>query len=320
VTVVALEANKHAVTIDNIKAQFRFMKDGMLDHRGMFLEKIGDQYIDDSAQELLRADGVWILGDRAAIKIGIDVDGRPHIAFHDHDSLTTRAFKETFFNDHKVKICAEAAVRHIQIETKRFPQVVRQLDGKNFIISKLEVGGYRIASMDSDLDHVTVSNCHPKTVSDAINGITKRFAQAFQHYFETTDYAVLDAAAFKKVTSELAPGGLLNLNSTKSVEVYSISRHAIRVSINKQMARLVASIGDRAVDIVLKDSDEHLRALKSDLAEKGLFLRVESGTYSLHRFSDQKAVANGLRSPTEITKSIVAYERVQSDVAAYSAA
>ena len=140
-TVVALEANKHAVTIDNIKAQFRFMKDGMLDHRGMFLEKIGDQYIDDSAQELLRADGVWILGDRAAIKIGIDVDGRPHIAFHDHDSLTTRAFKETFFNDHKVKICAEAAVRHIQIETKRFPQVVRQLDGKNFIISKLEVGG-----------------------------------------------------------------------------------------------------------------------------------------------------------------------------------
>jgi len=320
VSEVALETTKHAVTIDNIKAQFRFMKVDTLDHRGMFLGKIGNQYIDDCAQELLRADGVWIHGDCAAIKIDIDVDGRPHIAFHDHDSLTTRAFKEDFFSANVVTICAEAAVRHIQIETKRFPQIVRQLDGKNFSITKLEVGGYRIASMDSDLGYVTISNCHPKTVSDAINGITKRFAQAFQHYFETTDYAVLDAAAFKKVTSELAPGGLLNLNSTKSVEVYSISRHAIRVSINKQMARLVASIGDRAVDIVLKDSDEHLRALKSDLAEKGLFLRVESGTYSLHRFSDQKAVANGLRSPTEITKSIVAYERVQSDVAAYSAA
>lgn len=317
---VALETTKHAVTIDNIKAQFRFMKVDTLDHRGMFMGKISDQYIDDCAQEILRADGVWILGDCAAIKIDIDVDGRPHIAFHGHDSPITRTFKETFFNDHKVKICAESAVRHIQMETKRFPQIVRQIDRKNFSIAKLEVGGYLIASKDSDLGHVTISNSHPKTVSDAIDGITEQFARAFQHYYDKTHYTVLDAAAFKKVTSELAPAGLLNLNSTKSVEVYSISRHAIRVSINKQMARLVASIGDRAVDIVLKDSDEHLRALKSDLAEKGLFLRVESGTYSLHRFSDQKAVANGLKSPTEITKSIVAYERVQSDVAAYSAA
>ncbi|MEN3145256.1 hypothetical protein ABDF71_25020 [Ochrobactrum sp. WV_118_8] len=317
---VALELKKHAVSIDNIKAQFRFMKDGMLDHRGMFLGKMGDQYIDDSAQELLRADGVWIHGDRAAIKIDIDVDGRPHIAFHDHDSLTTRAFKEDFFKANVVNICAEAAVRHIQIETKRFPQIVRQLDGKNFSITKLEVGGYRIASKDSDLGYVKVSNCHPKTVSDAIDGITERFAQAFQHHFEKADYAVLDAAAYKKVTSELASGGLLNLNSTKSVEAHSMSRHVVRVSINKQTARLVARIGDRAVDIVLKDSDEHLRALKSDLAEKGLFLRTDGGEYSLHSFSDQMPVASGLKSPTEITKSIVAYERAQSDVAAYSSA
>lgn len=319
-TVVALELKKHAVSIDNIKAQFRFMKVGTLDHRGMFLGKIGDQYIDDSAQELLRANGVWVLGDCAAIKIDIDLDGRPHVAFHDHDSLTTRAFKEDFFNANKVKICAESAVRHIQIETKRFPQIVRQLDGKNFIITKLEVGGYRIASKDSDLGQVTVSNCHPKTVSNAIDGITERFAQAFQHYFETTDYAVLDATSFKKVTSELAPGGLLNLNSTKSVEVHSISCHLVRVSINKQTARLVASVDDRAVDIVLKDSDEHLRALKSDLAEKGLFLRADGGTYALHGFSYQMPVASGLKSPTEITKSIVAYERAQSDVAACSSA
>ncbi len=317
---VDLKPSKRAVTIDNIKEQFRFMKVDTLDHRGMFLGKISDKYIDDCAQELLRANGVWIFGDYAAIKIDLDVDGRPHPVFHDHDSLITRAFKESFFSANKVKICAESAVRHIQNEAKRFPQIVRHLDGKNFSITKLEVDGYRIASKDSDLGHVTISNCHLKTVSDAIDGIAERFAQAFQNHFEKADYAVLDVAAYKKVTSELAPGGLLNLNSTKSVEVYSISRHAIRVSINKHMARLVASIGDRTVDIVLKDSDEHLRALKSDLAEKGLFLRVESGTYSLHRFSDQKAVANGLKSPTEITKSIVAYERVQSDVAAYSAA
>lgn len=315
-----MEVTKQAVSMDNIKAQFRFMKDGMLDHRGMFLGKIGDQYIDDSAQELLRADGVWILGDRAAIKIDIDVDGRPHIAFHDHDSPTTRAFKEDFLKANVVTICAESAVRHVQIENKRFPQIVRQLEKLNFSIAKLELGGYRIVSMDSDLGHETVSNCHPKTVSDAIDDITERFAQAFQHYFETTDYAVLDASSFKKVTSELAPGGLLNLNSTKSVEVYSIARHLVRVSINKQTARLVASIGDRAVDIVLKDSDEHLRALKSDLTEKGLFLRAEGGTYGLHRFSDQMPVASGLKSPTEITKSIVAYERAQSDVAACSSA
>ncbi|KAB2678062.1 hypothetical protein [Brucella tritici] len=317
---VALETTKHAVSIDNIKAQFRFMKVDALDHRGMFLGKIGNQYIDDCAQELLRADGVWVLGDRAAIKIDIDVDGRPHVAFHDHDSLTTRAFKEDFFKANVVTICAEAAVRHIQIENKRFPQIVRQLDGKNFILTKLDVGGYRIASKDSDLGHVTVSNCHPETVSDAIDGMVERFAQAFLHHFENADYTVLDAAAFKKVTSELAPGGLLNLNSTKSVEVYSIARHLVRVSINKQTARLVASIGDRAVDIVLKDSNEHLRALKSDLAEKGLFLRADGGTYGLYRFSDQVPVASGLKSPTEITKSIVAYERAQSDVATCSSA
>jgi len=317
---VDLKPNKHAVSIDNIKAQFRFMKVGTLDHRGMFMGKISDQYIDDCAHELLRTDGVWILGDSAAIKIDIDVDGRPHPVFPDHESLPTRAFTEDFFNANVVNICAEAAVRHIQIETKRFPQIVRKLEKLNFSITRLEVGGYRIASMDSDLGHVTVSNCHPKTVSDAIDGITEQFAQAFQHHFETTDYTVLDAAAFKKVTSELAPGGLLNLNSTKSVEVHSIARHVVRVSINKQTARLVAAVDDRAVDIVLKDSYEHLRALKSALAEKGLFLRVESGTYSLHRFSDQKAVASGLKSPTEITKSIVAYERAQSDVADCSSA
>lgn len=317
-TEIALDASKHAVSTDNIKAQFRFMKVDTIDHRGMFLGKISDQYIDDCVQELLRADGVWILGDCAAIKIDIDVDGCPHPAFRDHDSLTTRAFKDSFFYANKVKIFAESAVRHIQIETKRFPQIVRQLDKLNFIITKLEVGGYRIASKDSDLGHVTISNCHHKTVSAAIDGITERFAQAFQNHFEKADYAVLDVAAFKKVTSELAPGGLLNLNSTKSVEVYSISRHVVRVSISKLMARLVASIGDRAVDIVLKDSEEHLRALKSDLAEKGLFLRTEDGEYSLHRFADQMPVASGLRSPTDITKSIVAYERAQLNVVASS--
>ena len=319
-TEVALNASKHAVSIDNIKAQFRFMKVDTLDHRGMFLGKISDQYIGDCVQERLRADGVWILGDRAAIKIDIDVDGRPHPVFHDHDSLTTRAFKEDFFNANVVTICAESAVRHIQIETKRFPQIDRQLDGKNFSITKLEVGGYRIASRDSDLGHVTISNCHHKTVSAAIDGITERFAQAFQHHFEKSDYAVLDVAAFKKVTSELAPAGLLNLNSTKSVEVHSISRHVVRVSINKQTARLVAVVNDRAVDIVLKDSEEHLRALKSDLAEKGLFLRTEDGEYSLHRFADQMPVASGLKSSTKITKAIVAYERAQSDVVACSSA
>lgn len=319
-TEVALDASKHAVSIDNIKAQFRFMKVDTLDHRGMFLGKISDQYIDDCVQELLREGGVWILGDCAALKIDIDVDGRPFIAFLDHDSLTTRAFKEGFFSANEVTIREAAAVRHMQIEAKRLPQLVRQLEKLNFDITKLEVGGYRIASKDSDLGHVTISNCHQKTVSDAIDGITERFAQAFQHHFEKADYAVLDVAAFKKVTSELAPAGLLNLNSTKSVEVHSISRHLVRVSINKQTARLVAAVDDRAVDIVLKDSEEHLRALKSDLAEKGLFLRTEDGEYSLHRFADQMPVASGLKSPTDITKSIVAYERAQLNVVASSSA
>lgn len=311
----ASDQDEHGISEQNVELQFRFMKEGTLDHRGMFLGPVRAEIQDTYDPQALRADGVWILGDRAAVKIDLDADGNPYLFLDEHEGMAARAFKEDFYLDNESTIREAAATRHAQNEAKLFPQIVRQLEKENFTISKLEQGGYRIESKDKDLGSTTVSNCSRNTVTNAVNGIVKRFARGFQSHYEKTDYAVLDAAAFKKLTSELAPGGLLNLNSTKSVEVKSMAFHDVTITINKQMARLTASIGDKPVDIVLKDSDEHLRALKSDITEKGLILRKTGDTHSLLRISDQKPVAAGLRTPTEITKSIISYERQRAESA-----
>lgn len=307
--------DEHGISEQNVEIQFRFMKEGTLDHRGMFLGPVRAEIQDTYDPQALRADGVWVLGNRAAVKVDLDADGNPHLVLDEHEGMVTRAFKEDFFLDNEPTIREAAAVRHAQIEAKLFPLIVRHLEKENFTISKLEEGGYRIESKDKDLGSVTVSNCSRNTVTNAVSGIVQRFAQGYQSHYAKADYAVLDAAAFKKLTSELAPGGLLNLNSTKSVEVKSMACDDVTISINKQMARLTASIGDKPVDIVLKDSDEHLRALKSDITEKGLMLRKTGDTHSLLRISDQKPVAAGLRTPTEITKSIISYERQRAEAA-----
>ncbi len=303
------------ISEQNVEVQFRFMKEGVIDHRAMFLGPVSPEIMETYNPQTLRADGVWILGDRAAVKVDLDADGNPNLVLDDHEGIVTRAFKEDFFLDNEATIREAAAVRHAQNEAKLFPQIVRQLEKDNFTITKLEQGGYRIESKDKDLGSATVSNCSRNTVTNAVNGIVQRFAQGFQCHYEKADYAVLDAAAFKKVTSELAPGGLLNLNSTKSVEVRSIGCHDVTISISKQTARLTATVGEKPVDIVLKDSEEHLRALKSDITEKGLMIRKTGDTYSLLRISDQKPVAADLRTPTEITRSLVSYERQQAEAA-----
>nr|WP_313014148.1 hypothetical protein [Brucella intermedia] len=297
------------ISEQNVEVQFRFMKEGIIDHRGMFLGSVSTEIMETYDPQALRADGVWVLGNRAAVKVDLDADGNPHLVLDEHEGMVTRAFKEDFFLDNEATIREAAAVKHAQNEAKLFPHIARQLEKENFTISKLEEGGYRIESKDKDLGSITISNCSRTTVANAVNGIVQRFAKGFQSHYEKADYAVLDAAAFKRVTSELAPGGLLNLNSTKSVEVKSMACHDVTISINKQMARLTASIGEKPVDIVLKDSDEHLRALKSDITEKGLMLRKTGDTHSLLRISDEKPVAVGLRTPTDITKCIVSYER-----------
>lgn len=299
------------VTEEYVNSRLQLMKEGVLYRNGTIRFDSAIAGLSDEDMTLLREEMALVSSQGIILNIAIDEEGSPTLRLSNAASSISSRFENSVFEKHRETILKNAEAMYRLREDALFPKTARRLKREGFTLERLaDKQGYVVAGDDKDYGFRIIHNCQLKTALSAVEALRAEFEGVMADHFANVDYIALDALNFKLVRRELMSEGKLDYTSKKRVRVRTMSGEIAYVTLDKKTFALRAVVGDKEKQVVEKDSDGHLRAIKYALAMQGLTAEKISNGYNIYRGGIlHKPLLEGLQSATAITKAIILRDR-----------
>lgn len=144
---------------------------------------------------------------------------------------------------------------------------------------------YVIQSSDPDLGMSVIPSCKKSVVLKAIGGLRDAFADSVRFHYETANYVAVDSRNFGILRRELLVETSMLKNSRRlAVNVRTLLNECVFVKLSLLDLGFVVNSGDRKLRVIEKDSDAHIKALKSEFSKLGFKIqKMNTGLYNIYK-------------------------------------
>lgn len=269
--------------------RLNFMKNGVLYNRRGIRFDVSCMNLNIQEKEELRGEGLSVSGNDVILSIILNDNGFPSLKLSNSNSSLVSDFEQTVFDRHRDTIISAAQKLHLETEGKQFKvsQLVAQKEG--FMLSKVEGHdcqlSYVIQGIDPDLGMTIVQTCKRAVVLKAISGLRDEYADSVRFHYANANYVAVDSRNFQILRRELLVETNMLKNSRRlAVNVRTLLNECVFVKLSLSDLGFVSNSGNRKLRVIEKDSDAHIKALKSEFSKLGFKIqKMNTGLYNIYK-------------------------------------